>query len=111
MGDEMRDYIVGPMPTSCFLNEFFPKKSIQSTNKAKVYRPGCFDKVVSSSDEIQAYAPFVRSLHYDHPLTCIHFMLQIKAVYFVITDFTSTSTDTTCMYFSRTVICRDIVDY
>ena len=79
MGDEMRDYIVGPMPTSRFLNEFFPKKSIQSTDKAKVYRPGCFDKVVSCSDEIQAYAPFVRSIHYDHPLTCIHFMLQIKA--------------------------------
>ena len=79
MGDEMRDYIVGPMPTSHFLNEFFPKKSIQSTNKAKVYRPGCFDKVVSCSSEIQAYAPFVCSIRYDHPLTCIHFMLQIKA--------------------------------
>jgi hypothetical protein len=45
MGDEMRDYIVGPMPTSHFLNKILPRKSIQSTNKAKVYRPGCFDKV------------------------------------------------------------------
>jgi len=79
MGDEMRDYIVGPMPTSHFLNKISPKKSIQSTNKAKVYRPGCFDKVVSCSSKIQAYAPFVRSIHYDHPLTCIHFMLQIQA--------------------------------
>jgi len=79
MGDEMRDYIVGPMPTSHFLNGFFPKKTIQTTNKAKAYRLGCFDKVGSCSSEIQAYAPFVHSIHYDHPLTCIYFMLQIKA--------------------------------
>jgi hypothetical protein len=61
MGDKMRNYIIRPMPPSDFLKEFFPKKSIWGTNKAKTYKSGCFSQVVSCSSEIQAYAPFIHS--------------------------------------------------
>jgi hypothetical protein len=55
MGKEMKDYIVGPMPATDFLNEFFPKTLLQTTCKAKTFRQGCFDEVVSCASEVEAY--------------------------------------------------------
>jgi hypothetical protein len=73
MGDEMRDYIVGPMPTSHFLKEIFPRSLSRASIRPKFTGWDVLTRL------FQAYAPFICSIHYDHPLTCIHFMLQIKA--------------------------------
>ena len=59
MGEEMKGYIIGPMFATQFLNKFFPKKSIRSTSKAKVFKQGLFSGVVSRSSETEAYKPFV----------------------------------------------------
>src|ERR1700683_1245051 len=59
MGKEMRDYIVGPMPATDFMDEFFPKTSLQTTRQAKTSRQGWFDDVVSCTSEVEAYEPFV----------------------------------------------------
>ena len=59
MGNEMRDYIVGPMPVTKFLDEFFPKKPIDTASKDPPFKKGCFKKVISCSCETQAYKPFV----------------------------------------------------
>ena len=59
MGKEMKDYIIGPMPATDFLKEFFPKTSLKTACKAKIFRQGCFNKVVSCTSEVEAYEPFV----------------------------------------------------
>jgi hypothetical protein len=59
MGNNMRDYIVGPMPVTEFLNEFFPKKPIDTASKDPPFKKGCFKKVISCSCETQAYKPFM----------------------------------------------------
>jgi hypothetical protein len=82
MGKEMKDYIVGPMPATDFLNEFFPKTSLQTTSKAKTFRQGCFDEVVSCTSEVEAYEPFVGFLDMItifRLIIGIHWMLQVKA--------------------------------
>ena len=59
MGDEMKDYFVGPMPAAKFLDTFFPKRFIDNTLKAKQFMKGTFNKVISCQLEKQAYCPFV----------------------------------------------------
>jgi hypothetical protein len=66
MGNEMKDYIVGPMPATDFLDEFFPKTLLQTTCKTKNFGQGCFHTVVSRTSEVEAYKPFVGFLGYDH---------------------------------------------
>src|ERR1700685_711564 len=55
MGDEMKDYIVGPMPAAEFLKEFLSLNSIRTVCKAQLYRPGCFKSVISCETELLAY--------------------------------------------------------
>jgi hypothetical protein len=59
MGNEMKDYIVGPMPAAEFLDEFFPLNSLRTSSRAQAYQPGCFQPVISrQSTSVQAI--FVR---------------------------------------------------
>jgi hypothetical protein len=59
MGDEMKDYIVGPMPAAEFLKEFLPLDSIQTASRAQQFREGCFKSVISCETEPLAYDIFV----------------------------------------------------
>ena len=59
MGNEMSDYVVGPMPVAEFLNEFLPLRSIQTAVRAQIYTPGCFESVTTCETEPAAYEPFV----------------------------------------------------
>ena len=68
MGNEMKGYIVGPMPAIQFLDEFFPKRILQNGLKAQRYQKGCFDNVVSCTGETQAYEPFVSFIYYDYAM-------------------------------------------
>ena len=38
MGNEMKDYIIGPMPADEFLDEFLPLNTINTSHKAQVYQ-------------------------------------------------------------------------
>jgi hypothetical protein len=58
MGKEMKGYIVGPMPVTEFLDEFFPGIPLKN-DAAQQYEKGCFDTVVCCTGETQAYDPFV----------------------------------------------------
>ena len=82
MGKEMSGYIVGPMPATDFLDEFFPKSSLQTSRQAKIFKPGCFADVVSCTSEVEAYDPFVSFLDMItifRLIIVIHWMLQVKA--------------------------------
>ena len=59
MGNEMMDYVVGPMPADEFLDEFLPLNAINTSHRAQVYQQGCFNSVVSCEIETAAYEPFV----------------------------------------------------
>jgi hypothetical protein len=59
MGEEMKDYFVGPMPAAKFLDAFFPSTAQQRSPRAKTYGSGCYDKVISCGAETLAYDPFV----------------------------------------------------
>jgi hypothetical protein len=63
MGNEMEDYIVGLMPAADFLEEFLPMSNIETTSKARKYKPGCFESVISCEKEPQAYEPFVSDIY------------------------------------------------
>src|ERR1700728_163961 len=68
MGNEMKDYIVGPMPAAEFLDEFFPLNSLRTSSRAQAYQPGCFQPVISSEKESDVYEPFVRLYLFINPL-------------------------------------------
>ena len=59
MADEMRKYLIGPMPSSDFLDEFFPLRELRGLSKVPNFNPGCYDKVVQVMKEKKAYKPFV----------------------------------------------------
>jgi len=59
MGNEMEDYLVGPMPAADFLAEFLPLNSINTSLRTQTYLPGCFMPVISCEGETVAYDPFV----------------------------------------------------
>jgi hypothetical protein len=82
MGKEMSGYIVGPMPATNFMYEFFPKSPLQTSRQAKTFKRGCFADVVSCTSEIEAYNPFVSFLDMItifRLIIVIHWMLQVKA--------------------------------
>jgi hypothetical protein len=59
MGEEMKNYLVRPMPAAEFLDAFFPSMAQQRSPCAKTYGSGCYDKVISCRAETLAYDPFV----------------------------------------------------
>ena len=59
MGNEMKGYLVGPMPAIQFLNNLFPQDILQNGLKAQWYQTVCFKNVFSCISETWAYEPFV----------------------------------------------------
>lgn len=59
MADEIRKYLIGPMPSSDFLNDFFPVCELYGLGRVPMFKPGCYDKVLIAKKEKNAYAPFV----------------------------------------------------
>jgi hypothetical protein len=59
MAEEMKKYIVGPMPVEQFLDDFFPTKDIPRYDTRKRFRPGCYDSTVKAASESESYEPFV----------------------------------------------------
>jgi hypothetical protein len=58
MAEEMKGYLVGPMPIAHFLEDFFPKDSSMKTPFK--FKPGCYQTTVDAKTELGAYEPFVR---------------------------------------------------
>jgi hypothetical protein len=46
MTDEMKKYIVGPMPVDQFLKEFLPKEDITDYSTRREFHAGCYDDAV-----------------------------------------------------------------
>jgi hypothetical protein len=61
MADEIKKYIVGPMPAIQFLDVFFPTDCIPRYRKRSAYKyeAGCYDTTVKAASEREAYDPFV----------------------------------------------------
>jgi hypothetical protein len=59
MADEIKKYIVGPMPMDQFLKEFLPKEDISDYSTRREFHAGCYDDTMQASTELQAYDPFV----------------------------------------------------
>jgi len=47
MAHKMKKYIVGPMLAQQFLDEIFPKNSIDDLGVVGEYNPGCYDDTVT----------------------------------------------------------------
>ena len=61
MGEEMKQYILGPMPTRAFLDEFFPLNHLHNLKKP-THRRNCYVTTIGVKTEIEAYKPFVSPL-------------------------------------------------
>jgi hypothetical protein len=75
MADEMGKYIIGPMPPSDFLSTFFPEDDLPLTlcNVTEFFS-GCYNEVIKSDKEKNAYEPFVRFFFRLHYLVLISYI-------------------------------------
>ena len=73
MADEMRKYLIGPMPASDFLDEFFPTCDLPELLEVPTFTSGCYDRVVNAKKEKNAYQPFVR---FFFSLTLLYYLLH-----------------------------------
>ncbi|KAN0120535.1 hypothetical protein V8E52_004362 [Russula decolorans] len=72
MADEMKKYIVGPMPAKLFLDDFLPTKDIPGYQRRE-FHPGCYDDAVNAEYEPYAYEPFnATSRQYIHDLKFVN---------------------------------------
>ena len=58
MADKMKKYIIGPMPTDQFLDEFLPTKDIPGYRRME-FHAGCYDSTMRAKKEQLAYESFV----------------------------------------------------
>ena len=58
MAEEMKHFLVGPMPAQAFLNNFLPEEELPSMAVPYFYE-NCYKSTVLASDELHAYEPFV----------------------------------------------------
>ena len=78
-GNEMKGYIIRPMPASLYLDEFFPSKhTLWNSQKVIWPKEGHFSKVVSCTHETEAYNPFISLFYYDYAM--FSNLLQITVV-------------------------------
>jgi hypothetical protein len=59
MGEEMKGYIIGPMPAQTFLDDFFPTKELPNLETVPSFEENCYADTVSAKSESTAYVPFV----------------------------------------------------
>ena len=74
MGEEMKQYILGPMPAWIFLDKFFPLNHLHNL-KNTTHQRNCYVTTTKAKTEFKAYKPFVSSLC---TVTCFpHSIMQI----------------------------------
>jgi hypothetical protein len=59
MGNEMKGYVVGPMPPQTFLDVFFPTDKLPNLGTVSSFKVGHYSTTVDAPDERYAYDPFV----------------------------------------------------
>jgi hypothetical protein len=57
--EEIRRYIVGPMPVDRFLDDFLPLTEVRNTRLGSSFAAGCYNETVGVKYEVEAYNPFV----------------------------------------------------
>ena len=62
MGEEMKKYLIGPMPAQEFLDDFFPVKELSDLGSIPLFKPGCYKDSVTATRETAAYSYFVSCL-------------------------------------------------
>jgi len=59
LAQEIKRYLVGPMPPQQFLDEFFPLSAIKEARRVPLFKPGCYNAALSVKYEKDVYEPFV----------------------------------------------------
>ena len=59
MGEEVKKYLVGPMPAQQFLDDFFPTNELQDLHNIPLFTSGCYDRTIAAQKETGAYKHFV----------------------------------------------------
>lgn len=59
MGDEMVDYIVGPVSAQAFLDDFFPTDQLPHLGTVKPFTRGCYESASCVTKEPLFYPEFV----------------------------------------------------
>jgi hypothetical protein len=59
MGEEIKKYLVGPMPPEEFLDEFFPISELPNLATIPQFKPKRYDQTIRAKKEKNAYRPFV----------------------------------------------------
>jgi hypothetical protein len=62
MGEEIKKYLVGPMPAQEFLDTFFPASKLPGLNHIPVFTLGCYRRTVKAKKETCSYKHFVSLL-------------------------------------------------
>ncbi|KAG2059227.1 hypothetical protein BDR06DRAFT_1003836 [Suillus hirtellus] len=109
MGNEMKDYVVGPMPAKEFLQEFLLTSQIphyDALSFTSAFTTGTFSSTVSAADEQRAYAPFINTMKSFAPqlsfidshnhadkVNCSSFIFSVKPDVCVYADTTSRGTN------------------
>ena len=79
MAEEMRRYLVGPMPADQFLDKFFPINNLlRGLRRVSQFKPGCYSETVKAANEMQVYTPFV-SLIKEFPFTSRQLSLPLRS--------------------------------
>jgi hypothetical protein len=68
MGEEIRKFIVGPMPAQQFLDDFFPLSKLPDLKAIPTFTANLYDRTVTSRLEVSAYDHFVSPFG-KHPLS------------------------------------------
>ena len=59
MGEEIKKYLVGPMPVQQFLDDFFPISELPDLAAIPQFEPKCYGRTIRAKKEKNAYRPFV----------------------------------------------------
>jgi len=59
MGEEIKKYLVGPMPADKFLDKFFPVGKLSDLDRASRFTPNCYRRTVEAERETRSYKHFV----------------------------------------------------
>jgi hypothetical protein len=59
MANEMKHFIVGPMPPQAFLDAFFPTDKLPDLGTVSSFKDNHYENTVTVTHECQAYLPFV----------------------------------------------------
>jgi hypothetical protein len=59
MGDQMKKFIVGPMPPQAFLDSFFPTEELPDLVTVSSFKDGHYKETLAAEMEGRAYLPFV----------------------------------------------------